>query len=111
MRLSDIRGERVFDVVADITEPLCNIATDDESAYLFKRVPKPEDMTSTQLAISKVKSAVPVLMRRHKDDLIAILAALEGVPAEEYREGMSMASLVKGVYELCTDEDLIAFLS
>jgi hypothetical protein len=111
MRLSDIRGDRVFDVVADITEPLCNIATDEDAAYLFKRMELPEGMTTTEFALDKVKKALPVLMRNHKDDLVAILATLEGVPADEYRDGMSMASLVKGVYELLTDEDLLAFLS
>lgn len=111
MRLSEIRGDRVFDVVADITEPLCNIATDEQAAYLFKRVAIPEGMSKEEFALSKVRKAVPVLMREHKSDLCAILAALEGVPVEEYRESMSMASLVKGVYEILTDEDLLAFLS
>lgn len=111
MRLSDIRGDRVFDVVADITEPLCNIATDEQAAYLFKRVPIPEGVSREDFALQKLRKTVPVLMRVHKDDLTAILAALEGVPVDEYRDGMSMASLIKGVYEILTDEDLLAFLS
>lgn len=111
MRLSEIRGERIFDVVADITEPLCNIATDPDASYLFRRVQKPDGMSAEEFALSKVKKALPVLMRNHKNDLTAILAALENMPADEYREEMSMASLVKGVYEMLTDEDLMAFLS
>lgn len=111
MRLSEIRGDRVFDVVADITEPLCNIATDEQAAYLFKRVAIPEGMSKEEFALSKVRKAVPYLMREHKTDLTTILAALEGVPVDEYRESMSMASLLKGVYEILTDEDLMAFLS
>lgn len=111
MRLSEIRGDRVFDVVADITEPLCNIASDEQAVCLFKRTSRPEGMTKEQFALSKVRTSLPVLMRNHKDDLTAILATLEGEPADRYREDMTMASLMKGLYELFTDEDLMAFLS
>ena len=111
MRLSEIRGDRVFDVVADITEPLCNIATDEQASYLFRRSQVPEGMGKEEFALSKIRKALPALMRDHKDDLTAILAALEGVPVAEYREGMTMASIFKGVYEILTDEDLMAFLS
>ena len=111
MRLSDIRGDRVFDGVADITEPLCNIATDENASYLFRRSEVPEGMGKEEFALSKVRKAVPALMRSHKDDLCAILAAIEGVPVDEYRDGMTMATLLKGVYEILTDEDLMAFLS
>ena len=111
MRLSEIRGDRVFDVVADITEPLCNIATDEQAPYRFRRSQVPEGMSKEEFALSKIRKAVPVLMRDHKDDLTAILAAIESVPVAEYREGMTMASICKGVYEILTDEDLMAFLS
>ena len=37
MRLSDIQGDRVFDVIADIIDPVANIAEDDDAASFFKR--------------------------------------------------------------------------
>ena len=112
MRLSEIRGERVFDVIADIIEPACNIAQDKEAAALFDRSEKrPEGVTATEFALAKVKRSVPVLMRKHKDDLVAIMAAIEGVSPDEYREGLTMPKLIQGVYEILTDEDLLAFLS
>lgn len=112
MRLSEIRGERVFDVIADIIEPACNIAQDKEAASLFDRSEvRPDDMGQAEFALSKVRKAVPKLMRSHKDDLIAILSAIEGTSPEEYREGLTMPKLIQGVYEILTDEDLLAFLS
>lgn len=112
MRLSEIRGERVFDVIADIIEPACNIAQDKEAAALFDRSEKrPDDMTPTEFALSRIKVAMPKLMRSHKDDLVAIMAAIEGVSPDEYREGLTMPKLIQGVYEILTDEDLLAFLS
>jgi hypothetical protein len=110
MRLSEIRGERVFDVIADITEPICNIAADEQASKLFSRK-RPDGMDAKDFALSKLSESIPALMRNHKDDLIAILASIEGKPADEYKEGLSMAKLASGVYELLTDEDLLAFFS
>lgn len=112
MRLSEIRGERVFDVIADIIEPCCNIAQDKEAAALFDRSEKrPDGVSQKDFALGKVRRSVPTLMRGHKDDLIAILSAVDGVSPDEYRDGLTMAKLVQGVYEILTDEDLLAFLS
>lgn len=112
MRLSEIKGERVFDVIADIIEPACSIAQDKEAADLFDRSKKrPEGMEPRDFALQRVKSAVPKLMRSHKDDLVAIMSAIEGVSADEYLEGLTMPKLIQGVYEILTDDDLLAFLS
>lgn len=112
MRLSEIKGERVFDVIADIIEPACNIAQDKDAAEIFDRsVKRPDDVTATEFALSRIKRAMPKLMRSHKDDLVAILSAIEGVSAEEYLEGLTMPKLIQGVFEILTDEDLLAFLS
>lgn len=111
MRLSEIKGERVFDVIADIIEPACNIMQDKEAAAIFDRTEKPDDMTASEYVISKIKHSMPKLMRTHKDDLIAILAAVNGVDKDEYRDSITMPTLLKGVYEILTDEDLLGFLS
>lgn len=112
MRLSEIQGERVFDVIADIIEPACNIAQDKEAASLFDRSgKKPKGVTTTQFVMEKVRRSVPVLMRTHKDDLVAILSTIEGVEPDEYRKDLTMSKLLQGIYEMLTDEDLLAFLS
>lgn len=111
MRLSDIKGERVFEVIADIVEPVYNIATDPVASQLFKRGEKPAEMDATEWALFKVKQAIPSLMREHKADMVAILSTLDGKTPEEYMDGLTMPTLLKGVYEMLTDEDLLAFLS
>lgn len=112
MRLSEIRGERVFDVIADIIEPCCNIAQDEAASDLFDRSKeRPEGMSAKDFALERVKKAMPALMRSHKDDIIAILSSIEGVDPNEYRESLTMPKLVQGVFEMLTDEDLLAFLS
>lgn len=112
MRLSEIKGERVFDVIADIIEPACSIAQDKDAADLFDRSKeRPEGMTAKEFALERVKRSVPKLMRSHRDDLVAIMAAIEGVSFEEYMGEVTISSLIKAVYEMLTDEDLLAFLS
>lgn len=111
MRLSEIRGERVFDVIADIIEPACNIATDPVASRFFKRETAPEGEDARTFALEKAKEVMPVLMRTHKSDLVAILAAVEGKDAESYMKELTMPALIKGVYEMLTDEDLLPFLS
>lgn len=112
MRLSEIRGERVFDVVADIIEPACNIAQDKDAASLFDRTEaRPEGMEASEFVLARIKRAVPKLMRSHKDDLVAIMAAIDGVDPDEYRDSITMTKLLQGLYEILTDEDLLSFLS
>ena len=102
----------MFDVIADIIEPACNIAQDKDAASLFDRSKKrPEGMEPREFALQRVKSAVPKLMRSHKDDLVAIMSAIEGVSADDYRENVTMPKLIQGIYEILTDDDLLAFLS
>ena len=112
MRLSEIRGERVFDVIADIIEPACNIIQDKDAAAIFDRTEKrPDGMTASDFVIGKIKRSMPALMRTHKDDLAAILASVNGMDKAEYMENLTMPKLIQGVYEILTDEDLLGFLS
>lgn len=102
MRLSDVKGERCLEVVADVIEPISNIANDPD----FKKAVKSGGSQAAMLA-----KAAPTLIKGHKDDIVAILAAVEGVSPAEYAEGMTMAGLLKDAYELLTDEELLGFLS
>lgn len=111
MRLSDISGERVFDVIADLIEPIANIATDDEAMALLGGVVPKEGQTPEDAVVERLKSAVPSLMRRHRDDLIRTFAALHGVGVDEYVESMTLSSVVGDMYDILTDQEFLGFLS
>lgn len=104
MRLSDIQGERVFDVIADIIDPIANIAEDDEASALFKREKLPEGMTAKQFATQRARKALPALLKGHKGDIITILASIEGVSAESYKGALNLVKLMRDATELLTDE-------
>lgn len=104
MRLSDIQGERVFDVIADIIDPIANIAEDDAASAMFKREKLPEGMTAKQFMIQRARKSLPALFKGHKGDIIAILASIEGVSEEQYKSELNLVKLMQDATELLTDE-------
>lgn len=112
MRLSDIQGERVFDVIADIIDPIANIAEDDTASALFKREKLPEGMTAKEFMTQRARKALPALLKGHKGDIIAILASIEGVSTDAYRGALNLVKLMRDATELLTDDAFTAlFLS
>lgn len=104
MRLSDVREDRVFDVIADIIDPIANIAEDEDAASFFKREKLPEGMTAKQFLLARARKAAPALLRGHKGDLIAILSAIDGTSPEAYRGALNFVKLFRDVTDLLTDE-------
>lgn len=111
MRLSEIRGERVLDVVADIAAPVITIAADEEALAFFKPQELREGETPQEALAARMKVAAPALLKTHRSDIVAILAALDGKTVEEYEEGMTLASVLVDLFELLTDEAFDDFLS
>lgn len=111
MRLSDIKGERLLEVIADIMEPVANIVLDDEVAAAFKREKCPEGVDPRQFTIRKLTVAIPIAIKLHKADIIAVLAAVEGVPSAEYSKNLDIMALFKAVMDFLKDDALLDFLS
>ena len=112
MRLSDIQGERVFDVIADIIDPIANIAEDEQASAMFRREKLPEGMTVKQFATQRARKSLPALLKSHKDDIISILAAIEGVSTDAYKGALNLVKLMRDTAELLTDDAFTAlFLS
>lgn len=104
MRLSDIKGDRVFDFLADSINPIANIAQDEAASALFKREKLPEGMSARDFTLRRVKKALPALLKGHQADIIAVLAAAEGCTKTEYKNSLTLAKLMKDAAELLTDE-------
>lgn len=107
MKLSDIKGERTLDVIAEIIEPVSNIAQDKQAAALFKREKAPKGMDARSFAIEKLKNAAISLIKTHKNDIIAILAAIQGVGVEEYTSALNIAKLMHDFVEIANDSEFI----
>lgn len=104
MRLSDIKEDRTLEVIAEVIDPICNIAEDDEASAMFRREKLPEGMEPKKFLLARARKSLPVLLKKHKGDIIAILAAIEGVPPEEYKRALGMVKLLNDIVDLLADE-------
>lgn len=111
MKLSDIKGDRVLDVIADIIDPIANMVQDKDVAAMFKREAVPEGMKARDFFAKRMCKGLPVLLKSHKADIIAIMAAIEGVTPEQYAKSLDFPKLFTDVMELVTDDAFLNFLS
>ena len=111
MKLSEIKGERVFDVVADIIDPVISIAMDKDAAAIFERRPCPEGMTPTEFVLSRIKESLPKLVRSHKGELVTIMASVNDMTPAQYEEGLTFPKLIKDLTDLFTDEEFLGFFA
>ena len=111
MKLSDIKGDRVLDVIADIIDPIANMVQDKDVAAMFERKAVPEGMDARDFFAKRMCKGLPVLLKGHKADIIAIMAAIDGVTPEQYAESLDFPKLFTDAMELVTDDAFLNFLS
>lgn len=111
MKLSDIKGDRVLDVIADIIDPIANMVQDKDVAAMFKREAVPEGMDARDFFAKRMCKGLPVLLKSHKADIVAVMAAIEGVTPEQYAASLDFPKLFTDVMELVTDNAFLDFLS
>lgn len=108
MKLSEIKGERAIEVIADLIEPIAKIAEDKDASKLFKRERPPKGMKAQTFLLKRIRTSVPLLLRKHKGELIEIMATLEGVEKEAYAEALSVPKLIADIFGLLTDSELLS---
>lgn len=111
MKLSDIKGDRVLDVIADTIDPIANMVQDKDVAAMFEREAVPEGMDARDFFAKRMRKGMPVLLKNHKADIIAIMAAIEGVTPEQYAASLDFPKLFTDAMELVTDDAFLDFLS
>ena len=106
MKLSEIRGERAIEVIAELVEPLSAIAVDKNLKTLF--VIKVKDgETAEEAAVRRIKEKVPYLLKEHKKEIAQIVGILENKDPEE----LNILEIIKGVYEMISDKALMQLFS
>lgn len=91
MRLSEFKDEQALDVFVEMIEPVSRILADSEVAKAAKGGNK----------MAAIKAAI----KDHKRDVMAALAAMDGVPVEEYHCGV--LTLPIKLLEILNDPDLL----
>lgn len=111
MKLSDIKGERTLDVIAELMDPVSAIVADSAFKDLMKKKVVPKGMDATDFFKQRLFKALSSLLKTHKKEIITILSTLKGVTYDEYADSLTMASLFADVLELISDEEFLSFLS
>lgn len=107
MKLSDIKGERTFEVIEEISDPIVSILEDDE---LSDKIQAVAGLKGAKRSAAIVKVA-KTIVAKHKDDAVSILASIGNVDRDEYEKSLDMGHLIKDIFELLTDEEFLSFLS
>lgn len=91
MKLSDIKGERALDVLADMIEPVAEIMGDRDIAAILQ---------SGKAPIKAIKLA----LKNHKRAVLDMMAAIDGEDPETYQP--SIFVLPKRLLDLLNDPEV-----
>lgn len=95
-RLSEYKNEAALDLLVEIMEPASELMSDkDAVALLYSK--KPGDRMK----------GVTQMIKEHKGAVMSILAALDGVPVDQYECGFFM--LPARLLEVLNDKELLSF--
>ena len=98
-KLSDYQDEQALDLLADCFEPAVNILTDEAFAKAFDGGRRIE--------------AVKIAIKNHKPDVMAVLAAMEGVPVREFHCSVLTLPMRLGevIGEIMNNPEVMAFFT
>lgn len=82
--------DEFMDFCADAFEPICVICADAEVAAIFR-------------GGGKIAAAVGVICRNHKEEVAAVLGALDGMTADEFKAAFSPAAIPGKLKALLSD--------
>lgn len=107
MKLSDIKGERALDIMADAMELADALIADERFADFAKALS--ESHGDRKALFSVLLKNLPQFIRdeRYRERIISILAAANGVSYEEYAENGNTVEDIVGL--LLSDSEAIRF--
>lgn len=106
MKLSEIKGERAIEVIADLIEPIATIASGEDIKKIFPIKPE-EGETPAEAAMRALKSKIPTIVKSNKKEIAEILGVLEEKDPEE----LSIAQIMKGLSDMISDKAFIQLFS
>lgn len=101
MKLSDYKGEAAIDLLADIMEPMAIILADKEIQELYNA----KDEKGNRIRVAPIKYVKPML-KNHKTEVLEILARVENIPVDEYREQCNVMTLPMQILEFINDKEI-----
>ena len=116
MKLSEIKGERSIDVIAEVLEQVSKIAQDEEALKFFTEKPKVDEKGNfiehiEKFVMKRIGEKLPYLLKNHKTELYTIFAVMENVGLKEYIETVTVSKIIKSIADLFTDESITSLFT
>lgn len=92
MKLSEIKGERALEVIADLIDPVGVLLQDDQ----FKQIAQDRERSKAD--------TIKYLLKEHKKEVIEILAVINGADPKTYEP--SLLSLPMMLMDMIEDPDV-----
>ena len=112
MKLSQISTDHGFDVLCELAVYVSNITADEELMSEIKRAINIKDVKSQAemiaVGIDKVKKFIPIIFKKHRQDVFEILAVLNDKTAEEISKQKLIITAIQ-IREVIKDKELIDF--
>ena len=113
MKISELTTERAADVLCEVSIYALNILSDNELIASLRMQLDGTDGDRTKaemiaIASEKVAELVPLLLKKHKDDVFGIVAAVNGLTLEQVRR-QKIIKTMNAIKEMAQDKDLIDF--
>ena len=99
MKITDFKDEKALDLLADLLVPVSEIAQDE----VIQKIVNGERTGKTIAEVAKL------VIKGHTSAVMDILAALDGVPRDEYH--CNVLTLPMKVIEIFNDPDFMAFFT
>lgn len=107
MKLSELKGERAVEVIADLIAPIVNLSQDWSNMKVSADYRK-ENESDDEVAIRAFKDKIPGILKSHKEDILTILCTLN----EKNKDELSVVDIINGAMDLTNDKDFMSlFLS
>lgn len=113
MKISELTTERAADVLCEVSIYALNILSDKKLLASLRMQLEGTDGDRTKaeliaIASEKIAELIPLLLKKHKDDVFGIVAAVNGLTLEQVRKQKIIAT-ANAVREMAQDKDLIDF--
>lgn len=108
MKLSEMSTEKAMDAMLELVEPIGNIANDKQIGQAFKRLTSVDGPRSLVERFSEIYGElVPLALKTHREDAIAILAAITGKTRAAIKKQSILVTMTDARESV--DEELISF--
>lgn len=113
MKISELTTDRAADVLCEVSIYALNILSDKELIASLRMQLDGTDGDRTKaemiaIAGEKVAELIPLLLKKHKDDVFGIVAAVNGLTLEQVRQ-QKIIKTMTAIKEMAQDKDLIDF--